>query len=138
MNQRIRFNYASRFGGSDSLMPRLNFQLHLRQQEIDIVGIVDSGSTVNVLPYQLGVAIGAVWQEQKPIAPLAGNLGSFEARALLLQASHPQLTGTNRIEMVFAWSKSEDVPVLFGQMNFFLAFDVCFFRSENAFEIQRR
>ncbi len=138
MNQRIRFNYTSRFGGGDSLMPRLNFELYLRQHTIEITGIVDSGSTVNVLPYQMGLALGAVWQEQKPIAPLAGNLGNLEARALLLQASHPQLTGINKIEMVFAWSKSEDAPVLFGQMNFFLAFDVCFFRAENAFEVQRR
>lgn len=31
---------------------------------------------------------------------------------------------------------SDDTPLLLGRMNFFLEFDVCFYRSQLAFEIR--
>jgi hypothetical protein len=38
-------------------------------------------------------------------------------------------------ELVFAWVKSPNVPLILGQTNFFLEFDVCFYRSIAEFEI---
>ncbi|MDY3557582.1 hypothetical protein R5W23_000109 [Gemmata sp. JC673] len=39
-------------------------------------------------------------------------------------------------KLVFTWVKSDAVPVIVGQANFFLAFDVFFFRTRGYFEIQ--
>jgi hypothetical protein len=39
------------------------------------------------------------------------------------------------VQLVFAWSLSDDAPLLLGRMNFFLEFDVCFYRSQLAFEV---
>ncbi len=39
---------------------------------------------------------------------------------------------------MFAWADSNDVPVLLGQTNFFMEFNVCFYRSQNYFEVWRR
>jgi hypothetical protein len=38
----------------------------------------------------------------------------------------------------FAWANTDVVPVILGQVNFFLEFDVCFFRSRSEFEIRPR
>lgn len=33
------------------------------------------------------------------------------------------------VERAFAWTQATDVPMILGQVNFFVEFDVCFFRS---------
>jgi hypothetical protein len=39
------------------------------------------------------------------------------------------------VRLAFAWTQARDVPLILGQANFFLEFDVCFFRSRMMFEI---
>lgn len=118
-----------------SLMPRLPMTLSIDRRSIDVVGLVDTGAAVNVLPYRVGLALGAKWEEQTTSVSLVGSLGQFEARALFVMASHPQITSTDEVRLVFAWTQSENAPVIFGQMNFFLEFDVCFYRSQAVFEV---
>jgi hypothetical protein len=40
------------------------------------------------------------------------------------------------VRLAFAWTRAENVPLILGQMNFFLEFEVCFFRARGLFEIQ--
>ncbi|BDA74137.1 hypothetical protein CAL7716_083030 [Calothrix sp. PCC 7716] len=40
------------------------------------------------------------------------------------------------IRLAFAWIRSINVPLILGQTNFFLEFDVCFYRSKLEFEIK--
>ena len=42
--------------------------------------LLDTGSTINLLPYDVGLQLGAIWAEQTVHLPLAGNLASVEAR----------------------------------------------------------
>ncbi|MEB3295431.1 MAG: hypothetical protein VKJ24_19935 [Synechococcales bacterium] len=37
------------------------------------------------------------------------------------------------VDLAFAWTQAPNVPVILGHMNFFLLFDVCFYRAELAF-----
>uniref|UniRef100_UPI0030DCF34B hypothetical protein n=1 Tax=Pseudanabaena sp. UWO311 TaxID=2487337 RepID=UPI0030DCF34B len=37
--------------------------------------------------------------------------------------------------LVFAWTKAPNVPLILGQVNFFMQFDVCFYRSQLSFEV---
>ena len=39
------------------------------------------------------------------------------------------------VDLVFAWSRRDDIPLIFGQTNFFMPFDVCFFRSLGLFTV---
>lgn len=64
---------------------------------------------------------------------LTGNLARFEAQALLLTA---QVAEFSPVRLAFAWTRADDVPLLLGQVNFFMEFDVCFYRSRNAFDIR--
>ena len=40
------------------------------------------------------------------------------------------------MRLAFAWTNSNDLPVILGQVNFFFEFDVCFLRSRLLFEIR--
>jgi hypothetical protein len=98
-----------------------------------VMGLLDTGATVNVLPYTLGVQLGAVWEQQTTPITLSGNLATCEARALLLKA---QVGGFAPVRLVFAWTRTDSVPLLLGQVNFFMEFDICFFRSRALFEVR--
>jgi hypothetical protein len=79
------------------------------------------------------VRLGAVWDEQTITVLLAGNLAPVEARGLVVSAD---IRPFAPCRLVFAWSQTNDVPLLLGRMNFFLEFDVCFYRSQLAFDIR--
>ena len=130
-----RFPYTSVERNPDALMPRLSLTLRLRERSVEVTGLVDSGSPVNVIPYSVGVALGAVWEHQQVEVPLAGSLGNIEGRALIVQAMHPQLTPEHPVELIFAWTRDENVPILFGQTNFLMEFRVCFDASLAVFEV---
>ena len=119
--------------GEAFLMPLLPLALsHSTGESVRVQGILDSGATVNVLPYGIGVRLGAVWEAQTTRVRLTGNLAAQEARALLLEARVAELAP---VRLVFAWTRAETVPLLLGQINFFEEFDVCFHRARLQFEI---
>ena len=37
--------------------------------------------------------------------------------------------------LAFAWARAENIPVILGQTNFFMEFDVCFYRSKMEFDV---
>jgi len=131
--ERYAFTAASSGPGEASLLPLLPIVLRLGERSTAASGLLDTGATVNVLPYSVGVDLGAVWEQQTIPVQLTGNLGQYEARALLLSAEVGRFAP---VRLVFAWTQADVVPLLLGQVNFFMEFDVCFYRSQQAFEIQ--
>ena len=117
-----------------SLMPLVPLGLRFKDGEsVQAHGLLDSGATVNVLPYRLGVRLGAVWETQTTRVTLAGNLAAQEARALLVEA---RVGNFGPVRLVFAWTRAENVPLLLGQVNFFEEFDICFHRARREFEVE--
>jgi hypothetical protein len=134
MVERVRFAFTEVEPqlGALSRLPYLPLILTYQNLSLSVSGLLDTGSTVNVLPFEMGLRLGAVWERQRLSVPLGGNLARFEARALVLRANVAQFPS---VELAFAWTEDRNAPLILGQMNFFLAFDVCFYRSELAFEI---
>src|SRR5262245_554555 len=126
----MRVKYTAVDDTPTGLAPRLSLTLQHGPRVIEVSGLVDSGSAVSLLPFPVGIALGAVWEEQPTLAPLVGSLGRLEARGLAVLAVHPQFTPKKPVRLVFAWTQAQDVPVLFGQVNFFLELEVCFYRSD--------
>ena len=120
--------------GAVSLAPILPLTL-IGTTSVSTMGLLDTGAAVNVLPYQMGVKLGGNWERQSVFIPLGGNLAPVEARGLVLSA---QIGNFPVVQLAFAWAKTDAVPILLGQMNFFLEFDVCFHRSRSSFEIRPR
>jgi hypothetical protein len=120
--------------GNASLAPMLPLTL-IGSESVAASGLVDSGAAVNVLPYALGVQLGLDWEQQTRPVELSGNLASVEARVVVLSAvvgSFPS------VRLAFAWARTDVISVILGQVNFFLEFDVCFFRSRGLFEVRPR
>jgi hypothetical protein len=93
--------------GVASCLPYLPLTLTHQGRLLEVSGLVDTGATVNVLPYDAGLQLGAIWEQQ-----------------------------TTPVRLAFAWTQTNDHPLILGQVNFFLEFDVCFFRSQSVFEIK--
>ena len=117
------------------LMPYLPLKLERGGKSIDVLGLVDSGASINVLPYTIGLELGAIWEEQTTFFKLSGNLANQEARGLLLRA---KIADFPPINLAFGWTESDDMPVILGQINFFTTFDIFFYGSQYEFEIKTR
>lgn len=130
--QRYPFIAADSTLGEASLRPYLPLTLSHEGHLTEAIGLLDTGSAVNVLPLQVGIELGPVWEKQTTLLQLTGNLAQYEARLLFVSA----IVGPFQpIQLAFAWTEAVDVPLLLGQVNFFIEFNACFYRSDLTFEI---
>jgi hypothetical protein len=65
----MRFKYSTTDSSQNEFdsLPRLPLILRNNDQAIEVVGLVDSGATVNVLPYDIGIQLGGSWDERQAI-----------------------------------------------------------------------
>jgi hypothetical protein len=121
--------------GEASRLPYLPISLQLQERSLSVSALLDTGSAVNVLPYDVGVKMGAVWERQTTAVQLTGNLASEPARVLTVTGRVGTLPSAR---LVFAWTRANTVPIILGQVNFFMEFDVCFYRSRSLFEVKSK
>jgi len=131
----MRFKYSTTNLNQNEFdsLPRIPLTLQQGDRVFETVGLVDSGATINVLPYEIGLQLGSIWDERKAIIRLTGNLGNQQAIPFSVVA---QIGEFEPVKLVFAWTNSPNAPLILGQTNFFLEFDVCFYRSKLEFEIK--
>jgi hypothetical protein len=130
-----RFSYTLiRSGALTVLRPLLTFSLQ-GQNTLQVQGLLDTGADVNILPYSVGTALGLIWEDHPVVASPSGNLASYLARGVVLKAVVADL---KPVRLAFAWSQADHIPLILGQLNFFQEFDICFFRSQSAFELGLR
>jgi hypothetical protein len=127
--KRFPFSETGYFPGQ---LPSIPLILGHRGHSVTVSGLLDTGATVNVLPYDIGRELGAVWEQQITHVRLTGNFAQFEARGLNVTAT---VNDFDPVPLIFAWTRKRDVPVILGQINFFLEFDACFFGAQGVLEI---
>jgi hypothetical protein len=76
--QRFQFTERTDSLGRSSIMPYLPLKLTNRGISIEVMALLDTGASVNVLPYEIGVQLGAVWADQTVPIELSGNLAQHE------------------------------------------------------------
>lgn len=113
-------------------VPYLPLTLTYQNRSVEVMGLLDTGASVNVLPYNVGVQLGAIWEEQRFSVTLAGNLASAETKGLLVLA---KVGDFEPVQLAFAWTRVNNIPIILGRINFFTEFDVCFYGSQLAFEV---
>jgi aspartyl protease len=133
----VRFPYTPPRAGVGPLdyLPFLPLRLVNGQTHVDERALLDTGATVNVMPYDLGVRLGLDWDTLHTMVPLAGNLARAPAKAVSvvgLVGNYPP------VPLTFAWSQLPGAPLILGQFNFLFAFDACFYRSRAEFEVRPR
>ena len=133
----MRFRYSTIDPGQNEFdsLPRVPLVLRTAAVSLETLGLVDSGATVNVLPHSIGQRLGMTWDDRKAIIRLSGSLGGESALPVFALATIGDLP---LVRLAFAWTRREDVPVILGQTNFFMEFDVHFYRSRLEFEISPR
>jgi hypothetical protein len=112
---------ASRAEGS--LLAYLPITLRHDTHVLIATGLLNLGSTVNVLPYSLGLQLGFVWDQQPIRVYLTGSLARLSARGIIVSG---QVASFPPAEFAFAWTESTEVPMILGQVNFFMEFCVLF------------
>lgn len=97
-----RFPFIERTNslGLSSVLPYLPITLTSRNRSVEAMALLDTGATVNVLPYEIGIQLGAVWEEQTVPIQLSGNLARMEAQGLVLSAT---ISKFSPVLLVFAW-----------------------------------
>lgn len=104
---------------------------------LEWAAVVDSGATTSVLPYDLGVQLGLVWEEQTLPVALGGVYRDTQAFSVLLRGEIP---GFSAVALGFSWidKTSDEARLLLGQMNFFQRFKVTFEAYKRTFDISPR
>jgi hypothetical protein len=131
-----QFPYRDRNSASAGLelMPDLPLVLRHQSRSVSLVGLVDSGAMISVLPFSLGIQLGLDWNTQNVPIALHGSLSDVGACGVVVEAVVGRLPP---VRLTFAWTRSDQVPCLLGQFNFFHVFDVCFFRARKVFEVRQ-
>jgi len=133
--ERFSFVSVNNALGEVGFRPILPITLVYQNASVKVSGLLDTGASVNVLPYNAGVQLGYEWERQTTVLSLTGNLAQYEARVVVMQGQVGQF---EPVQLVFAWTRAENVPLILGQVNFFMEFDVCFYRSQLAFNLSPR
>ena len=85
----MKFKYSTTLSpqrASDAI-PRVEMGLAANGKTVLTMGLVDSGSTINVLPYQVGLDLGYAWNDQKATVELSGNLALLKAAPVSAEAT---------------------------------------------------
>src|SRR5262245_45051833 len=130
----MRFSYSTTDPSKDAFdsLPRLPLRLRTDNRALDVMGLVDSGATVNVLPHDVGLQLDLVWDGRRANIRLAGTLGQQPAMPVFMIA---EIADFAPVRLAFAWVQSPNAPLILGQTNFFMEFEVCFYRSSLEFEV---
>ena len=115
-------------------LPFVDITFSSKTHSLTKSALVDSGSTINVLPYEDGLDLGLSWEEQKVPLKDEGFLQVMPVYAVLLKA---QLATFPPVQLAFAWAqKSRDnIRLILGQTNFFEHFKITFQGREKTFSI---
>jgi hypothetical protein len=72
--------------GEAGLAPYVPLRLTYQGREVTVGGLLDTGATVNVLPYPVGMELGAVWE---PRPPSCGSPGTWPSLTRVHSSSPP-------------------------------------------------
>jgi hypothetical protein len=114
-------------------MPYVPLTLAQGDRTASGIALVDTGSSVNVLPYEVGLRLGFAWEAETMSIPLTGALARSEPRIVFVQA---QIEPFDPVRLIFAWAKEHLQPVILGEVNFFDLFDVFLSRSRGQFWVR--
>lgn len=132
----MKFPYTPTQGASDLQqgLPFVPITLAHSGRSISVNALIDSGSTINLLPSDIGLQLGLSWDSQNFPLTFVGNLRGVPAHGIVLRG---QLGAFPPVKLAFAWVEmhSSKMPVILGQINFFQIFRVCFDGDENVVAI---
>ena len=115
-------------------LPIVTVNLYHAGQTISIQAVVDSGAMVSVLPYEYGIELGYIWEEQTLPVRLGGAGQGIPAYGVLARGEIP---GMPPVALAFAWTRKthDEIRPLLGYTNFFQQFKVILTAYTHHFEV---
>ena len=115
-------------------LPFVDITLTHEDRMISRSALVDSGSTINVLPYEDGLDLGFPWEGQPVPLKDEGLLQGAPVYGVLLTA---QIAPFSPVKLAFAWTQKsrQEIRLILGQTNFFEYFEITFRGREKSFDI---
>ena len=138
MSGSIRHSYRSKSAGGalvSDLAPFLPIELKRNGVSLQVEALVDSGSDLSILPFSMGKLFGVDWDSLNVPGSVKGSAGHVAGKIMVLSGHVKPFAP---VDLLFLWVQTDGFPLIFGQANFFLEFDVCFFRSQAQFQVQPR
>ncbi|MDM8525570.1 hypothetical protein QUF80_19545 [Desulfococcaceae bacterium HSG8] len=131
-----RFSYTP-MPGFIGGMPFVDIQLSHNERSISASALTDSGSALNILPFDVGLELGFIWEKQTFPLDLRGTLRDSQAYAVLVRT---ELAPFPSLDLGFAWVSRPvaDIRILLGQVNFFQEFNISFYGHHQVFDITPR
>ena len=96
MTEPQRFPYSAADTGGKGGLPFVPVTLLHGDQRTQVPALVDSGATVNVLPYDVGLHLGLAWEEQDFALDVVGVLRGSPAYGVLLSGEIGAFSPVNR------------------------------------------
>lgn len=136
MTEPQKFPYSTSESITTGDLPFIPVALLLGDRWKEVNALVDSGATVNVLPYDIGLELGLAWEEQDFALDLVGLLRGSPAFGVVCSV---EIGSFAPVRLAFAWTRktSQEVPAILGQINFFQEFRVSFDGRAQTPEIAR-
>ena len=106
-----------------SWLPIVPLKLESAEQSVTVEALIDSGASVNVLPYRMGLGLGLTWDDHVSGPSVTGNFSSAQTKMVALNCT---LGSLESVQLGFVWTNQDLPRILLGQQNFFLKYDVCF------------
>lgn len=133
MNAPAVFPYVRQSPSQTAPKPLLPIRLERNGQSLDLLALVDTGATMNVLPFDIGQQFGFDWKSLPHSVSLGGIAGGSLAKLIALDTT---VRPFRAIPLAFAWAQSNAVPPILGYISFFHEFEVCFFARQNSFHVR--
>lgn len=133
----MKFQYSTTHSSQrvTDALPWVEMVLAANDRTTTTLGLVDSGSTINVMPYRVGLELGYAWDDSRATIGMFGNLAVLKAAPV---SAMGVLGDFDEVKLIFAWVQTDSVPLIFGQTNFFVEYEVHFYRAQYEFEIMPR
>jgi len=115
-------------------LPLIEIALYHGGHEVTVSALVDSGAAMSVLPYDTGLELGLVWEDQTVPVDVGGVLKNTPAYGVLVRG---ELFTLPPVALVFAWiyRTSDEIRTILGNINFFQHYRITFEAYNDTFEI---
>lgn len=114
----------------NSYLPMVWVRLGLQHE---LLALVDTGASVNVLPHSVGLHLGLDWNSSSDGPEIGGSIAGVSKKVKLLF----KIRDFDALEMEFCWLFHDRARVILGHDDFLKNFDVCFSTCNRVFSITK-
>jgi predicted aspartyl protease len=120
--------------GKNILRPMIPLTIQAKEK-IDLVGILDSGSDITIIPKEIAEAVGIDLQEENEISGISGI--PVKARQAKVSVNFGRGHEIYSFNIPVLIPEKENIPIIIGRMGFFEQFKITFAEADKKIEFKK-